>query len=132
MIVPTYVLTPLATWLVAGLIKFIIHSIQAKKLAFNMINYGGMPSTHAAIVSSMATLVGLKEGFDTACFGVALTLMIIVFVDAVGLRKHIEKQSILLNKLSGARQLRERIGHSILEIGAGFLLGCLMGLWGNY
>ena len=53
----SYALTPFLAWLVAGVSKFIINSIKAKQLAFGLIGYGGLPSNHSAIVSSMATLI---------------------------------------------------------------------------
>ena len=54
-----YVLTPFIAWLVAGTLKFIVNSVRAGKLAFGMIGYGGLPSNHSAIVSSMATVIAL-------------------------------------------------------------------------
>ena len=70
----TYALTPSLAWLVAGVSKFIINSIKAKQPAFGLIGYGGLPSNHSAIVSSMAALIALKEGIAHPAFGVAITL----------------------------------------------------------
>ena len=53
----SYALTPLLAWLVAGILKFTINSIKARQLAFGLIGYGGLPSNHSAIVSSMAALI---------------------------------------------------------------------------
>jgi len=55
-----YLITPFAAWLVAGVMKFIVNSIKAKKLAFGLIGYGGLPSNHSAIVSSMVFLIAFK------------------------------------------------------------------------
>ncbi len=121
-----YVATPFLAWLIAGSIKFIINSIQAGKLAFNQIGYGGLPSNHSAIVSSTVTLIAFREGLDNPIFGVALTLAFIVFLDATNLRRQIGKQAEAINrmKISGQeKQLRERMGHTQLEIGAGIAVG---------
>ena len=50
----SYLLAPFAAWLAAGCLKFAINSLRAGKPAFGLIGYGGMPSNHSAIVSSMA------------------------------------------------------------------------------
>jgi len=121
-----YSLTPFCAWLVAGVLKFLINSVRAKRLAFGLIGYGGLPSNHSAIVSSMAALVGIREGIDHPAFGVALTLAFIVILDAASLRKQIEKHAISINRLdtgSGLPRLRERIGHTRLEIAAGIVSG---------
>ena len=127
-----YVLTPFIAWLVAGTLKFIVNSVRAGKLAFGMIGYGGLPSNHSAIVSSMVTVVALKEGVGHPAFGVALTLAFIVVLDASSLRRQIGKQAQAINRLadlsdSKSKLLRERIGHTPLEILAGIATGCLVG-----
>ncbi|MDR6425664.1 acid phosphatase family membrane protein YuiD [Variovorax paradoxus] len=123
----SYVITPFLAWAVAGTSKFIINSVQARKLAFGLIGYGGLPSNHSAIVSSVAALVALKHGVDHPAFGVALALAFIVVLDAASLRGQVGKHAALLNKLHPSSLestlLRERMGHSRVEIGAGILVG---------
>ncbi|MGE4687640.1 divergent PAP2 family protein [Yersinia enterocolitica] len=123
----SYALTPFLAWLVAGVMKFIINSIKARKLAFNLIGYGGLPSNHSAIVTSIATLIAFKEGIDNPAFGVAIALAFIVILDANSLRRQIGKHAVEINKLSAMSKnrqiLRERIGHSRVEIAAGILVG---------
>lgn len=120
----SYLITPFAAWLVAGCSKFAINSLRARRLAFDLIGYGGMPSNHSAIVGSMATLIALREGIDTPAFGVSLTLAYIVLLDANSLRRQVGLQAERLNLLSmGSPPLRERVGHSRLEIAAGLLVG---------
>ncbi|MBI3187631.1 MAG: divergent PAP2 family protein [Gammaproteobacteria bacterium] len=122
-----YVLTPFVAWFVAGVLKFTINSVKAKQLAFGLVGYGGLPSNHSAIVSSMATLIALKEGMDHPAFGVAITLAFIVMLDANSLRRQIGKHAVEINKLTATAtdriSLRERIGHSRIEIGAGVIVG---------
>lgn len=124
-----YLITPFFAWLVCGITKFIINCMKEKKLAFDLIGYGGMPSNHSAIVSSMASLIAFKEGIDAPAFGVALTLAFIVILDASSLRKQIGKQAQSINQLENyqGEKLRERIGHSKLEIICGIFLGFLIG-----
>lgn len=121
----SYALTPFVAWLLAGCSKFAINSLRAKRLAFDLIGYGGMPSNHSAIVSSMAVLIALKEGIADPAFGVAVTLAFIVLLDASSLRRQVGLHAQAINLLSAeqAPPLRERMGHSRAEILAGLLLG---------
>lgn len=123
----SYALTPFLAWLVAGIAKFIINSIRAKQLAFGLIGYGGLPSNHSAIVSSMAALIALKEGIGHPAFGVAITLAFIVMLDANSLRRQVGKHAVAINKLaagvSDPQSLRERMGHTRVEIAAGVVVG---------
>lgn len=126
----SYALTPFLAWLVAGIAKFIINSIKARQLAFGLIGYGGLPSNHSAIVSSMVALVAFKEGIGHPAFGVALTLAFIVMLDANSLRRQVGKHAAAINKLAAGaanhQALRERMGHTRLEIAAGIAVGVVV------
>ena len=123
----SYALTPFLAWLVAGVLKFTINSIKADQLAFGLIGYGGLPSNHSAIVSSVAALIAFKEGLEHPAFGVALALAFIVMLDANSLRRQVGKHAEAINRLNADRPdttpLRERMGHTRLEIAAGILVG---------
>lgn len=127
-----YIVTPFVAWLVAGVLKFAINCARARRLAFDLIGYGGLPSNHSAIVSSMAALIALKEGVGSPAFGVALTLAFIVMLDANSLRRQVGKHAVAINQLASSSAdlragdmpvLRERMGHSRTEIAAGILVG---------
>ncbi|WP_312100342.1 divergent PAP2 family protein [Acinetobacter venetianus] len=127
----SYLITPFLAWLICGLTKFLVNSIKSKRLAFDLIGYGGMPSNHSAIVSSMVSLIAFKEGIDSSAFGVSLTLAFIVILDANSLRQQIGKHAKAINKINsnGNIKLRERIGHTKLEILAGISIGMITGLF---
>ena len=129
-----YLVTPLITWVTVGPIKFLINSAKARKWAFNLVGNGGFPSNHSAVVSSMATLIALREGIGHPAFGVAVTLCFIVVIDANSLRQHVGKQAAAINRLasdegrpaavaSGHTWLRERMGHTVVEIIGGLCTG---------
>ena len=127
----TYLLTPVLTWLVVGPIKFLINSARQRRWAFNLVGNGGFPSNHSAVVSSMATLIALREGIGHPAFGVAVTLCFIVIIDANSLRQHVGRQAAAINRLAqggeGFKALRERMGHTLVEIGGGIVTGVAMG-----
>lgn len=126
----SYALTPFIAWFVAGVLKFLINSFRAKQPAFSLIGYGGLPSNHSAIVSSMAALIGLREGLSHPAFGVAVTLAFIVILDANSLRRQIGKHASMINRLAASdpahTALRERMGHTRIEIAAGIVVGVLV------
>ncbi|WP_343732952.1 divergent PAP2 family protein [Duganella sp.] len=126
-----YLVTPLLTWITVGPIKFLINSARARKWAFNLVGNGGFPSNHSAVVSSMATLIALREGIGHPAFGVAVTLCFIVIIDANSLRQHVGKQAAAINRIakddSGHQWLRERMGHTLVEIAGGLTTGIMMG-----
>jgi acid phosphatase family membrane protein YuiD len=127
----TYLVTPLVTWLVVGPIKFLINSARQRRWAFSLVGNGGFPSNHSAVVTSMATLIALREGIADPAFGVAVTLAFIVMIDANSLRQHVGRQAAAINRLAGAAggqpPLRERMGHTLVEIGGGIGTGIGMG-----
>lgn len=123
-----YLATPFLAWLCAGCLKFIVNSVRFKRLAFDKIGYGGFPSNHSAIVSSMVAMIGLQDGIDHPAFGVAITVAFVVTMDANSLRRQVGFHARCLNGLShgAAPILRERIGHTKIEILAGIVTGGLV------
>jgi len=124
----SYLATPFLAWLVAGILKFLINSLRTRRFAFGLIGYGGLPSNHSAIVSSIAMLIALKDSVNNPAFGVAIALAFIVILDATSLRREVGKHATAINKLNSLVKdnqlsLRERMGHTRIEILAGVLTG---------
>ncbi|ODV43717.1 acid phosphatase [Cupriavidus sp. UYMMa02A] len=126
--VPLFVV-PFFAWLVAGSLKFAVNSLRSKGLAFEQIGYGGFPSNHSSIVASVACFTGVRAGIDSLYFGLAVAFAFIVILDAASLRRHVGRQAEAINRLASAGQprLRERIGHTRLEIAGGVAVGVLVG-----
>jgi acid phosphatase family membrane protein YuiD len=128
-----YALSPLLAYVVAGALKFLVNCIRLRKLATAQIGLGGFPSTHTAIVSSVLALVAVREGISDAAFGVALALTVVVVIDAVDLRRKVGRHASAINVLLRAsaradEPLRERTGHSLVEVLGGFAVGALSAL----
>lgn len=122
----SYLVTPFFAWLVAGCAKFAINTIRARRLAFDLIGYGGLPSNHSSIVSSAAAIILFNEGQQEPALVVALALAFIVILDASSLRQQVGKHAKAINKLNpntSEPTLRERMGHTRLEIAAGIVTG---------
>ena len=125
----SYIITPFLAWLIAGSTKFAINSIKAKSAAFKQIGYGGFPSNHSSIVTSIAWLIAFKEGVESPSLGVAIALCFIVILDATSLRIKVGNHAKRLNTLSpDETPLRERVGHTPIEVFGGILTGLLTAL----
>lgn len=126
-------LMPFIAWFVAGCSKFSISCIKERRLAFDLVGYGGMPSNHSAIVSSVVVLIALKEGMAAPALGVAVTLAFVVMLDANSLRRQIGRQAEAIQLIAATQpdlitrlpKLRTRMGHSPLEILMGILVGAV-------
>ena len=111
----------------------VIGLIRQRKFDFRwVIGTGGMPSSHASGVSALATVVGLKEGWDSTFFAITFVVAFITMFDAQGVRRAAGRQATVLNKivdelyLSGRvseKKLWELLGHTPIEVFMGFLVG---------
>lgn len=123
----SYAAAPFVAWLAAGSLKFAVNTLLDRRPAFGRIGLGGAVSTHTTVVATMAWLVGLKEGVGSPVFGVALTLAVIVVIDALDLRHRIGLIAKALKAVHPEEPvvaaLRDRIGHHPREVAAGALLG---------
>ncbi|TGG80128.1 MAG: divergent PAP2 family protein [Aphanocapsa feldmannii 277cV] len=96
-----------------------------------LVETGGMPSSHSALVTGAATGIGLQNGFDDPLFAAACTLAFVVMYDASGVRRAAGLQAERLNALPQRswgeqrfdRPLKSSLGHSHLEVLVGSLLG---------
>ena len=139
-----FLITGLSSWLIAQVLKTIIHCILYKKLELRRIyGDGGMPSGHSATVSSLAIYTALACGPDSFQFAVCAILAIIVCHDAMGVRWETGKQAqvinellksidILTNKELSETKLKEFVGHTPVQVITGILLGVANALFMYY
>ena len=128
-------------WLVAQSLKVLIGVFKEKKFNFKwFVGTGGMPSSHAALVSALATSVGLEMGFTSSPFAIAVVFAVVVLFDAQGVRRSSGEQAEALNKIlddvywkRGIKEerLRELLGHTPIEVLTGTALGILVALFFN-
>ena len=126
-------MTTLSAWIIAQVIKVTIGVIKEKKVDFSwFVGTGGMPSSHAAGASCLSAAIGFEYGFNSVYFALAASFAIVVMFDAQGVRRASGRQARILNKIMEDiywqkrihdNQLRELIGHTPIEVIAGFLLG---------
>ena len=123
----------ISAWLIAQSIKVITGAISQKKFDFRwIIGTGGMPSSHVAGASCLAAAMGFEYGFNGPYFALAAAFAIVVMFDAQGVRRATGRQARILNKITEdiywkgkvpEGRLRELVGHTPVEVIAGFVLG---------
>src|SRR5258708_27104068 len=101
-----------------------------------LLSYGGLPSSHATVVCTTATLIGARAGTNTPEFALAITITVLFIVDAMNLRQWVGQHAQAINVLRAAQTghspLRERVGHKPIEILAGIALGGACGFLLNW
>lgn len=128
-------------WFITQTIKLIVFRVINKKFVLErFFGDGGMPSSHSAVVASLATAIGLQSGWDSPLFAVATVLAVIVMHDATGVRQETGKQAKVINDLvklvqakdrgemTPAETLKEFVGHTGPQVFVGMLCGILVAL----
>ena len=76
-----YIYVPLILWFGIQLFKLLYDLYTTKKFNFKRImGAGGMPSSHSAVVTSLATLIGKYNGVDSPIFALALIVAFVVII----------------------------------------------------
>ena len=130
-----YILTvSLFAWTVAQVSKTAIHAFLCGKFqAERLWGAGGMPSSHSALVCALAA---------SPIFALALVLALIVMYDATGVRRETGNQAKVLNLMLdewvadedeplpgiSGKKLKEKVGHTPVEVFSGALLGIVLAL----
>jgi len=130
---------PVVAWIIAQILKTIIQSLRDRHFNIRyMVSAGGMPSAHTALVSSLATTMGILFGVSSGLFAISAVLALVVMYDATGVRQAVDKQSAVLNHLMDNFPktkhefeyiLRQLVGHTRLQVAMGAILGILLAAW---
>jgi len=124
----------LAASLIAQIAKLITGMVQGRQLQWqSLFETGGMPSSHAALVSALAVGIGCTQGWNSPIFAIATVFAVIVMYDTMGIRRAAGKQAKLLNQIvfevfdenraGEFDPLKELLGHTPLQVIAGAILG---------
>ena len=105
-----------------------------------LIETGGMPSSHSALVTGTAAGVGLQLGFNDPIFALAATVAFIVMYDSSGIRRSAGLTAAKVNQMykdsanesSTESSLKESLGHTKIEVLVGSILGPTIALPGIF
>ncbi|RFB16897.1 divergent PAP2 family protein [Bacillus sp. HNG] len=139
------ILTALLTIGLAQFLKIPIKKVKTNKWDWGtFFETGGMPSSHSAGVSSLATFIALKRGIPTIDFALSTVFGLIVMYDAQGIRRQSGELTIKVNELDEElerlagqkdhhyhdqkeKKLKERLGHQPEEVIGGAIFGMITG-----
>jgi uncharacterized protein len=123
-------------WAIAQISKTIYEVLRQRKIVLSrLVSSGGMPSSHSALVTGLATATGRIEGIGSSSFAIAVVLAGIVMYDAAGVRRAVSIQARILNQMLdemfqghpiAEKRLRELIGHTPVQVLVGGLLGIVV------
>lgn len=124
----------LAACVIAQILKVIVELTRHRKLNLRtLVETGGMPSAHSALVTSLAMGVGQTVGWSSSEFAIAFVFALIVMYDAAGVRQAAGKQARILNQILdelirndyhfNEDRLKELLGHTPVQVFAGSALG---------
>ena len=128
----------LSACLMAQAFKLIVELVQNRKLNFRvLVETGGMPSAHSALVTALATSVGRIRGWDSIEFAIAAIFAVIVMYDAAGIRLAAGKQAKVINQIveevfeddNEIDPLKELLGHTPIQVLVGAILGIGLMWW---
>ena len=105
-----------------------------------LLETGGMPSSHSALVTGTAASVGYQFGFDDPVFALASIIAFVVMYDASGVRRSAGLIAERVNQISKEESkdssysvtLKESLGHTKLEVLIGSILGPMVALPGIF
>lgn len=131
-----YLILPCCLWFGIQLFKVLYEFFHEGK--WNPKRFwgaGGMPSSHSAVVVSLATLIGKKLGIDSPIFALSSLFAFITMYDAAGVRRAVGKQAHILNEvvkenknMNFGEMLQEKTGHTPFQVATGALIGLVCGL----
>ena len=134
-------LVAMFSWIVSQIIKVILNCIINRKFSWErLFGDGGMPSGHSATVTSAAVMCAWTYGFNSAYFGIAFVLAIIVMHDATGVRREAGKHAVAINEIVETvnnlsesteedihiARLKEFVGHTHRQVMVGAILGFIV------
>lgn len=105
-----------------------------------IIETGGMPSAHSALVTALATGIGQTVGWGSTEFALAAIFAVIVMYDAAGVRRAAGDQARILNQIIELfeehelteERLKELLGHTPFQVLVGSILGVIVAWIGGF
>ncbi len=127
----------LVACITAQILKLVVEFAQHRALNPRvLVETGGMPSAHSALVTALACGVGQTIGWNTPAFAVTSVFAVIVMYDAAGVRQAAGKQAKILNQILdelfqenaefNQDRLKELLGHTPVQVIAGSALGVVI------
>lgn len=117
-------------------VKVLIDSLSQKHFTLEQVfSSGGFPSFHSGVASSVTMIALLNDGMYSITFAIAVTFSLLFAYDAMNirfqtgmhaeylndLRKDLQDNFLMKNKRKS--KLKERLGHTPVEVLGGIIFG---------
>ena len=128
-------LIPIIVMIINQIIKVIVEMFKGEFSWPSLLSYGGMPSSHAAIVTSLTIVMGYYNEIKSPEFAITIILAILIIRDASGIRLQLGNHGKILNKLIKELPdkkeykfpvLNERFGHKNIEVAIGIIISIIL------
>jgi uncharacterized protein len=126
----------LIAWGLAQIIKIPLDYLRTRRWSWALLfTTGGMPSSHASLMTAITQAIGLYYGFDNPAFALGVAITMVVTYDAAGVRRqagiHAQRLNVIFDELLkyhtlNEKELREMLGHTPLEVIGGILFGIIV------
>ena len=134
------IISAASAWIIAQIVKVFTGMFKDRRFSVRTLLFsnGGMPSSHSAAVTALATSSIILYGFNSFECAVTAVFAIIVMMDASGVRYETGEQAKILNRItkelfSGSSAeintgLKELVGHTPFQVFVGAVLGIAVGI----
>lgn len=128
-------LIPIITLLINQFLKLAIEATKGNFTWFKLFDYGGMPSSHSAIVTSLTIVIAYYYGINDPAFAISLIFSLIIIKDASGIRLKLGEQGKIINQLIKELPdkkeykypiMPERLGHTNAQVVVGILASSII------
>ncbi len=132
------------SWLGAQFLKTAINLVYGRVHSFGELlefmfwRTGGMPSSHSALVATLCTTLGFRNGIHSDIFVFSLAFFFVTIRDAFGVRRasgiHARKINQIGKELKDKKMIeeyksiKEVNGHTPMEVICGCIFGFFVGL----
>lgn len=129
---------PIMVMIISQVCKIVWEGRHSSRVNWRHINsYGGMPSSHTAMLVSLVMVMGRIQGWSSPFFAVTAIVAAIFIRDAVGIRWQLGFHGKIINRLIRElpveerarfpkKKLEERLGHTPHEALVGGLVGLIL------
>lgn len=124
------------SWCLAQSLKMLLSFRRTRRIDMRyFVSTGGMPSAHSALVSGLATSIGMLDGFASPVFALAMAFAVITMFDASTVRYAAGQQARIINEIVAEfskdrhirhARLKELLGHTRTEVIAGMFTGIVI------
>ena len=117
------VLVPAIAFVVSVFIKWINIKINSWKLNLSQTLWSwGMPSSHSAVVVSLATAITLKNWINSDSFAIVVSFAVIIIYDAINIRFEAWLHASAINKSLWEKKFKESLWHLPIEAFVGSVI----------